>query len=87
MINPKEKAIIESIYGAGLIFGHIKETYNIIYVPSHSRSLPSGGGRTKVKAYKYRKEYKYWLDVRGLISEYGMDYLMGPLKSLIIDLG
>ena len=52
----EEKLILESIYGAGLIFRHIKETYGIVYVPSYSRSLPGGGGRIRVKAYKYRKE-------------------------------
>ena len=86
MFTLEEKLILEGIYGAGLILGHLKETYDIVYVPSYSRSLPDGGGRIRVKAYKYRKEYKYWLDVRVLISEYGRDYLMGRLQTSIIDL-
>ncbi|WP_457555653.1 hypothetical protein [Candidatus Pyrohabitans sp.] len=73
-ITPKEKVILESIYGAGMILKNLKVTYKTTRVRAHYR------GGSPVRAHTRRLgNKKYYLDTKSLINEYGLDYLLEHL--------
>lgn len=80
VITPKEKAILEGVYGMGLFLKHIKVNYKIVEVSAHYRRA------SRVTAHTRRLGHKYYLDVSSLIAEYGVDYLIEYLQGLLGDI-
>ena len=80
VITPKEKAILEGVLYMGIFIKHIKVIYKTTRVRGHYR------GNSYVRGHIRRfGEKRYYIDIKSLIKEYGLDYLLKYIKNIAIE--